>query len=309
MKLAWLEDFLTLVEAGTFSKAAMMRNISQPAFSRRIRMLEHWLGVELVDRQSPRFKLTPVAARFEPDVRKLLRQFQELRSQMRADALAEKRVTVVTQHALMVSYMPQLLNFLGSHCATTTFQVRTGGRDECITQLLDGRANLMLCFEIDDQPLPPPVAGMDHITIGTEQFLPVVATDASGQPLHHPRCGVACKLLQYPDDSFLGYVVKTHCLPDLVRHYQVEAETVCESAFTIGLRQMVLAGMGIAWLPYGLVKHDLETGVLTALRDTLVSPTLPISLYRRPDSRLMELDDIWRLFENQWKITSSGLAG
>ncbi len=48
MKLIWLEDFLALPQAGTFSRAAAMRNITQPAFSAASGMLEDWLGVQLV---------------------------------------------------------------------------------------------------------------------------------------------------------------------------------------------------------------------------------------------------------------------
>ena len=41
MDLDWLKDFLALAEQKNFSRAADARNVSQPAFSRRIRALEH----------------------------------------------------------------------------------------------------------------------------------------------------------------------------------------------------------------------------------------------------------------------------
>ena len=37
MDLDWLKDFLALAEQKNFSRAADARNVSQPAFSRRIR--------------------------------------------------------------------------------------------------------------------------------------------------------------------------------------------------------------------------------------------------------------------------------
>lgn len=46
----WLYDFLTLESCRHFSHAAEQRNISQPAFSRRIKALEEAIGVELFDR-------------------------------------------------------------------------------------------------------------------------------------------------------------------------------------------------------------------------------------------------------------------
>ncbi|MCT7654667.1 LysR family transcriptional regulator [Oceanimonas sp. NS1] len=44
MELKWLKDFVALNEHGSFSKAAEARFVTQPAFSRRIRSLENWLG-------------------------------------------------------------------------------------------------------------------------------------------------------------------------------------------------------------------------------------------------------------------------
>ena len=50
MNLSWLEDFLVLSASGNFSRAADERHMTQPAFSRRIRALEEWLGADLFDR-------------------------------------------------------------------------------------------------------------------------------------------------------------------------------------------------------------------------------------------------------------------
>ncbi len=54
-----LEYFCTLVEFGSFSKAAMSLHISQPPLSQRIKELEEELGVTLIHRTSRSFQLTP----------------------------------------------------------------------------------------------------------------------------------------------------------------------------------------------------------------------------------------------------------
>jgi LysR family nitrogen assimilation transcriptional regulator len=53
-----LRYFLSLVDAGSFSKAAVMLGIGQPALSRYIRMLEDELGVELLYRNGRGIVLT-----------------------------------------------------------------------------------------------------------------------------------------------------------------------------------------------------------------------------------------------------------
>jgi len=50
MDLKWLEDFVSSANTGSFSRLAAQRNVMQPASSRRIRALEIWLGVDLIDR-------------------------------------------------------------------------------------------------------------------------------------------------------------------------------------------------------------------------------------------------------------------
>ena len=57
MDIMWLEDFIKLADEGNFSRAAEARNLTQPAFSRRIRALEDWVGATLVDRDTHRIAL------------------------------------------------------------------------------------------------------------------------------------------------------------------------------------------------------------------------------------------------------------
>ncbi|MEI8618640.1 LysR family transcriptional regulator [Pseudoalteromonas sp. B193] len=54
----WLEDFLALSNTKSFSQAARLRHITQPAFSRRIKALEEAVGAELIDRENLPITLT-----------------------------------------------------------------------------------------------------------------------------------------------------------------------------------------------------------------------------------------------------------
>ena len=67
MELKWLEDFLSLAETRSFSRSAEERRVTQPAFSRRIRSLEVWLGAVLLDRSTYPITLTPEGPAFPRD--------------------------------------------------------------------------------------------------------------------------------------------------------------------------------------------------------------------------------------------------
>jgi DNA-binding transcriptional LysR family regulator len=74
VELAWLEDFLEIVATRNFSTAASARNISQPAFSRRIKSLETWVGATLVDRSTYPVRLTSAGNMFLPRCQGMVRE-------------------------------------------------------------------------------------------------------------------------------------------------------------------------------------------------------------------------------------------
>lgn len=73
MEIKWLEDFVAVASTGNFSRAAETRNVTQPAFSRRLKALEMWIGVPLLDRSSYPITLTPAGVKFLPVAERAIR--------------------------------------------------------------------------------------------------------------------------------------------------------------------------------------------------------------------------------------------
>lgn len=78
-----VQAFVALVEKGSFGKAADSLHISQGALSRRIRNLEDYLGVTLVDRTTRSLQLSRVGTDFLPQARRLLTELQAALQQVR----------------------------------------------------------------------------------------------------------------------------------------------------------------------------------------------------------------------------------
>src|SRR5678810_779562 len=115
MNLSWLDDFLALVATGNFSRAADERHMTQPAFSRRIRALEEWLGAELFDRSSQPARLTATGEWFRGAAENLLARVSRLPGEARV--VAESHATTLrfaATHALSFTFMPGWLRSLES---------------------------------------------------------------------------------------------------------------------------------------------------------------------------------------------------
>lgn len=84
MELVWLEDFLALADARNFSRAAEARNVTQPAFSRRIRAFENWIGAEMFTRGSRGVSLTAAGEHVLAHAGEIVRRIHDLRREVRA---------------------------------------------------------------------------------------------------------------------------------------------------------------------------------------------------------------------------------
>ena len=83
METRWLEDFLVLAETGSFTRSAELRHLTQPAFSRRIKALENWLGADLIDRTTWPTRLTPAGELLQEKARLLVGELSSTRSLLR----------------------------------------------------------------------------------------------------------------------------------------------------------------------------------------------------------------------------------
>ncbi|WP_448188993.1 LysR family transcriptional regulator [Azospirillum sp. sgz301742] len=82
-RMALMETFVRIVEAGSLSAAAVQLNSTQPTVSRRLQALERWLGVRLLQRSTHTMKLTSDGARCYGRAKELIADWQVLESEMR----------------------------------------------------------------------------------------------------------------------------------------------------------------------------------------------------------------------------------
>ena len=87
MHIKWLEDFITLAQTRSFSRAAELRHVTHPAFGRRIRALEAWAGTPLVERGGSPVRLTPAGETFLEASSQMVRSLGDARGASPPDSV------------------------------------------------------------------------------------------------------------------------------------------------------------------------------------------------------------------------------
>ncbi|MEW6761036.1 MAG: LysR family transcriptional regulator [Pseudomonadota bacterium] len=89
-ELSQLRCFVAVAEELHFSRAAERLNMTQPPLSRQIRLLEHHVGVQLLERNSRTVSLTAAGKAFFPEAARILRIAEEATFAARRAAKGEQ---------------------------------------------------------------------------------------------------------------------------------------------------------------------------------------------------------------------------
>ncbi|MEH6627868.1 MAG: LysR family transcriptional regulator [Motiliproteus sp.] len=289
MDTKWIEDFLALAKHGSFTKAAESRFVTQPAFSRRIRSLENWLGVTLVDRSTYPTKLTKIGVEMVTPMGETLNNIYDMRSRFQEKSNRENMLLLSTQHSLAVSFFPQWYNQISSFIKNNGIRVNASNLHDCIDFFLSGHSDFLLCYSSPNIYPELEREGVTGVQIGVEHLLPVCP---AAMGLKTEDKGVASiDLVGFPSEAFFGRLIQKECISALSQ--TTHFELVYETALTEGVKAMVMQGAGMAWLPARLVQKELDRNELELIEEFPVVE-MKIMLYRQSNPCKEGVMDFWQ---------------
>lgn len=295
MELAWLEDFLEIVATRNFSTAASARNISQPAFSRRIKSLETWVGANLVDRSTYPVRLTNAGNMFLPRCQEMVREMYRLRTDCRNVAGASSQlITFASLHTLAIYFFPAWIHSPDMPNAPIRSSMHTGDFLECIEHLTAGRCDFVITYDHPDGPPVLEAGPFESLQIGRDRLILVSGVDASGHPLFtlDPAEGDEIPYLAYSWND--GYIGKLISLIRSRSRRPLNLSIVYQSSLAEGLKHMAVAGHGVAWLPQICVRKSIAQGELVQIGGQQLSLEMEIRIFRRTGSGGRDAEALWK---------------
>ncbi len=277
MDMQWFDDVLALLEEGNMTRAAKRRNITQPAFSRRIRGFEEWLGTTIIDRHTNRIEISPTLSQNEAEIRAVVSRVKELRAKIAYHNVARTTVAISAQHAPVYSTFPDMALRARAAFPQIQFRVRPGNLSDCVTTFLRGDTSMLLCYEPEgSQPLqfgPDVLRGR----WGNDYLVPVVGGALRYAIKDTGNISMDTPALVYPENSTFGELLQKGERPFGTRAFS--ANPICETAFSTGIRELALKGLGVGWLPFSMAYRELENGDLISLANDLGKEQLEVAVY------------------------------
>jgi DNA-binding transcriptional LysR family regulator len=305
MNLSWLDDFLALAASGNFSRAADERHMTQPAFSRRIKALEEWLGADLFDRGSQPVRLTETGQWFRKVAQDLLADVARVPGEARAIAEANSvTLRFAATHALSFTFMPHWLRGLESRTTIGPIQLVSDVYQRCETLLLQSQVQFVLSHAHERNRGLLHSGGYPSVCVGADELMPVSAVDKRGQPIHRltgASKSTPVQMLGYSAESGLGGILRAVHGLALER---LPVRNVFTAHLASVLRTMALDGRGLAWLPATLVGEDVTSGRLTVAASDDWRIVLEIRLYRDRTTLGAAAETFWEAVSADAEIRS-----
>lgn len=308
MEIKWLEDFVAVAGTGNFSRAAESRNVTQPAFSRRLKALETWVGVPLLDRSNYPITLTLAGEKLLVVAERVVRELRQAREEARATTrVTATAVKFAMPHSLAVDFFPNWwpqINRVKPNTKPLPVKVIADNLHDCVELLVQGGCHFLLCYRSEFVADPALTNNFRGMAIDHDLLLPVSATAADGSPRYCIKPGTAepLPMLGYAPDAFLGKVT-AGLLNSTPQH--ASYTLVYESAYAEAIRAQTLAGEGLAWLPKRLIQSDLDAGRLVSAGPGLPQARLDIWLYSADASSFPAIGALW---SEAAAIANAGMA-
>lgn len=273
--LRQLEYLVTVVDTGSFTQAAELLHVTQPALSHQIRALETALGGPLLERLPRAIRPTPMGRAVLPHARAALAEAQRLRTAARrASGLEGGELEIATVYSVSLGILPPVLRTWRQQHPDVRIRLREFAHAEQLqAAMAAGQADLAV---------GPSPAGWEGPVrdLGVEEFVIVLPAD---DPVADGPAG-RLALAELADRAWVRYAPSNglaELLDEACRQAGFTPGTAVHADQTSAAPLLAAAGLGPALVPANIVPPDFDG--LLRLPEPPLRRTLTAYTRTRPD--------------------------
>lgn len=271
-ELSAISIFVTVVEAGSFVKAAEQLHLTRSAISKNIARLEEQLGVALFKRTTRSLSMTDEGALFYEHSRRAVSEVQNaaaLLDQGKINATGRLRMSVPVLFG-QVFVAPLMVKFAQQHA---DLQLEISFNDRTVDLVEEG---FDLCIRIGTlsdttQLVAKPIGEHRMVLCASPDYL----NENEAVPLEHIEDLDNHTTIA---DPHFGQIKKWQLQKENSEPLFIKPKAKLLLNDLQAIKNAALAGAGIAWLPDWLIQNELQDGKLVQVLETMSSIAFPIHL-------------------------------
>ncbi|SNY91324.1 DNA-binding transcriptional regulator, LysR family [Cohaesibacter sp. ES.047] len=259
MKIRNLDTFYWVSTLGSFRAAAIHLNISQPAISARIHMLEQDLGAWVFLRDVRNAELTPEGRKLLPYAERSMALEQQIIDAFSSTTRIVQTIRLGAAETIVTSWLPEFLAYVGKTMPGIAFELSV--------DTTNNLRNALLLREVDLAFLMGPVAESsiaNNPICGYEMVLSTTP-DIASQHTHWSAPDIAAnRILTFSQETRPTKEIRSR----LVAVSDVPLDMTTSTSVG-ALIELACSGYGICALPRAIIQQALSSGKLVELNTDL----------------------------------------
>lgn len=257
MELRQLNAFITIVKLRSFSKAALQLGYAQSSITSQIQLLEQELNVRLFERLGHTIALTHEGKKLLPIAQQMLKLSNDAKNVAGNQDKPSGPLIIGAVESLCVTRLPKLLKEYRSRYPDVEILIKFGTKAEFLRSLKENTIDI--AFFVDQE-------------ITNSDFITVLQTPETMALMCSPEHGFARRENVYPEDlSGEPLILTESCcgyralFDTILSQFNIKPRSVIETSNVQAIKQLILSGMGITFLPQTAVEEELQQKRLVRL--------------------------------------------
>lgn len=268
--LSRARTFVRIVEAGSLSAAARSFRLSLPAVSRQVQTLEEELGVKLLERTTRSLRLTEAGRRFHEHAIRLVHEADAALASVQESRAVRGPVVVSASVTLGVLRIVPGLSALTREHPALELRLRLEDRSaDLVSEGVDIAVRAGMELPSSTGLVAVPLARFERHLVASPAYL-----KRNGTPKNVAALARHAAVLGMDSGSDWSFF-------EDAQEARVSVRPSLRVSTLLGVREAVLADLGLALLPNFVVAAQLESGTLKAvLPSAKLAPVTSHALYR-----------------------------
>ena len=284
LELSQVRCFVAVAEELHFSRAAERLNMTQPPLSRQIRLLEHQVGTQLLERTSRSVRLTAAGKAFFPEAVNILRMVEEAAATARRVAKGERGSLAIGYTAAFgYGVMPEMTRLLREAAPGISLTLKELVSSAQLEALDSGKLDIGLLR-------PHPEHGeLETVALARESLLLAIPEREADRWPAEPTldCLDGRPFLMYsPYEAHYFYQL----VSTLFEAAGVQPEIIEYISQVHTMLALVNSGLGVALIPEAASRLNFDGLILRKVITSPVAPVAKVCSFRRDnDNPILEM--------------------
>ena len=273
MHITHIKTFLKVAECANFRKAAEALQYTQPTVTLQIQALKKELNTVLFNRMPKGIALTDQGEQFLPYARKIVQDWEVAADVLSCSGQISGHINIGCPDSIALFLLPDIVKDFCRLGSNASVKIRTGELPALIQEMEENALDIIYIINrpfhfakwqkhYEKQEHIVFVCRPDHPLAGQEE---VTLREIAGH-----------KMVLADSGSTTSYIHELHQAFDA---QGLVPDCMLEISNTAILKSMVLDGIGLTFLPYFVVRQEVEAGQLTILPVRELCPELWLQVF------------------------------